>query len=119
HPQALREGGGTYRWHAGAPDDESFERAHAELLARIRTRLPELRLATVDAAGESSEGEPESGIATRTRVTDEYGAAAFAHELRALATEYPELVVLDADLASDCRIRPSELKHPDRFHEPR
>jgi len=117
HPQALREGGGTYRWHAGAPDDESFERAHAELLARIRTRLPELRLATVDAAGESSEGEPESGIATRTRVTDEYVAAAFGEELLALATEYPELVVLDADLASDCRIRPFELEHPDRFHE--
>src|SRR5262249_20112901 len=117
HPQALREGGGTYRWHAGAPDDESFQRAHAELLARIRTRLPELRLVTVDAAGESSEGEPESGIATRTRVTDEYVAAAFGAELLALATECPELVVLDADLASDCRIRPFELEHPDRFHE--
>jgi transketolase len=25
--------------------------------------------------------------------------------------------VLDADLASDCRIRPFELAHPDRFHE--
>jgi transketolase len=23
HPYALREGGGTYRWHAGAPDDAS------------------------------------------------------------------------------------------------
>src|SRR6188474_1231318 len=44
HPAALREGGGTYRWHAGAPDDESFARAHAELLARIRQRLPDLRL---------------------------------------------------------------------------
>ena len=35
HPAALREGGGTYRWHAGAPDDESFERAFAELSDRI------------------------------------------------------------------------------------
>src|SRR5690349_2851087 len=33
HPRALAEGGGTYRWHAGAPDDESFARAHEELLA--------------------------------------------------------------------------------------
>src|SRR5881394_2947272 len=24
HPRALEEGGGTYRWHAGAPDDEAF-----------------------------------------------------------------------------------------------
>jgi transketolase len=26
HPAALREGGGTYRWHAGAPDDDAFTR---------------------------------------------------------------------------------------------
>ena len=39
HPAALREGGGTYRWHAGAPDDESFERAFAELSDRISERL--------------------------------------------------------------------------------
>ena len=26
HPRALVEGGGTYRWHAGAPDDDAFER---------------------------------------------------------------------------------------------
>jgi transketolase len=49
HPHALREGGGTYRWHAGAPDDESFARAHAELIARIRERLPNLRLLSVEA----------------------------------------------------------------------
>ena len=36
HPAALREGGGTYRWHAGAPDDESFERAFAELVGAHR-----------------------------------------------------------------------------------
>src|SRR5919201_1230136 len=35
HPVALQDGGGTYRWHAGAPDDDAFARAHAELLERI------------------------------------------------------------------------------------
>jgi transketolase len=44
HPAALREGGGTYRWHAGAPDDDTFQRAHAELVARVRERLPDLQL---------------------------------------------------------------------------
>jgi transketolase len=116
HPHALREGGGTYRWHAGAPDDESFARAHAELIARIRERLPDLRLVSVEAI-EGSVGEPESGIAMCTRVTDEYVAAAYGEELLALADRHPELVVLDADLASDCRIRPFELAHPERFHE--
>ena len=44
HPAALAEGGGTYRWHAGAPDDDAFERAHAELVARVREKLPDLGL---------------------------------------------------------------------------
>jgi transketolase len=120
HPRALQEGGGTYRWHAGAPDDDAFARAHAELLDRIRERVPDLKLEPVPDEAESAdslEGEPESGIGTRTRVTDEYVAAAYGEALLELADEHPELVVLDADLASDCRIRPFELAHPERFHE--
>jgi transketolase len=121
HPAALRAGGGTYRWHAGAPDDEAFVRAQAELLARIRERLPDLQLEPVDTVDDSRvysvEGEPESGVAMRPKVTDEYVAEAYGNELLALAQDHPELVVLDADLASDCRIRPFELAHPDRFHE--
>jgi transketolase len=117
HPRALAEGGGTYRWHAGAPDDDSFARAHAELVGRIRERLPDLRLVAAGPAEEQSEGEPESGIAVRTRVTDEYVAAAYGEALLELADTQPDLVVLDADLSSDCRIRPFELEHPERFHE--
>ena len=44
HPEALRAGGGTYRWHAGAPDDDAFARARDELLERIRERVPDLQL---------------------------------------------------------------------------
>ena len=117
HPYALREGGGTYGWHAGAPDDESFARAHAELVERIRAQLSDLRLESVESIETGSEGEPESGIATRARVSDEYVADAYGEALLELAAEHPELVVLDADLASDCRIRPFELAHPERFHE--
>jgi transketolase len=115
HPVALREGGGTYRWHAGAPDDEDFERAHGELLARIRERLPDLELETARRLAEAA-GEPESGMGAR-RVTDEHVAAGFGEELRNLVGERPELVVLDADLASDCRIRTIELERPSRFVE--
>ena len=119
HPAALREGGGTYRWHAGAPDDDHFARAHAELVARIRERLPDLRLETVPPLEETAatlEGEPESGAGTR-RVTDEYVAAAYGEQLLELVRERPEVVVLDADLASDCRIRAVELEQPARFVE--
>ncbi|MGZ4409589.1 MAG: transketolase family protein [Gaiellaceae bacterium] len=51
------------------------------------------------------------------RVTDEYVAAAYGEELQRLVAERPEVVVLDADLASDCRIRAVEFEQPSRFIE--
>jgi transketolase len=118
HPAALRAGGGTYRWHAGAPDDDAFGRAHAELLARVREKLPDLELESVPPLEEnvSLEGEPESGAGLRP-VTAEYVAVAFGEELLSLVGKRPEVVVLDADLASDCRIRAVELEQPSRFVE--
>ena len=115
HPAALRDGGGTYRWHAGAPDDDAFARAHAELVERIRARVPDLRLEPVEAL-EGHVAEPQSGIASQ-RVTDEYVAAAYGEELLELVARRPDVVVLDADLASDCRIRAVELEQPERFIE--
>jgi transketolase len=129
HPAALREGGGTYRWHAGAPDDDAFTRAHAELVERVGQRLAALGLEPLrlepaeDPPAEpavSLVGEPESGVGTPAappRVTDEYVAAAYGDALLELAEREPRLVVLDADLASDCRVRGFELAHPDRFLE--
>jgi transketolase len=101
-----------YRWHAGAPDDKHFERAHAELVTRIRERLPDLRLVPVERL-EGAVGEPVSGA----KVTGEYVADAYGEELLRLVEENAELVVLDADLASDCRIRAVELEQPQRFVE--
>jgi transketolase len=121
HPVALRAGGGTYRWHAGAPSDDDFARAYAELVERIRERVPDLELVPVEQLETeriySLEGEPESGAGTRPQVTDEYVAEAYGQALLELAERHPQLVVLDADLASDCRIRPFELAHPERFHQ--
>jgi transketolase len=129
HPAALREGGGTYRWHAGAPDDDAFARAHAELAERVGQRLVALGLEPLrlePAESPTAEpsvslvGEPESGAgapAAQPSVTDEYVAAAYGEALLDLAEREPRLVVLDADLASDCRVRGFELAHPDRFLE--
>ena len=118
HPAALQAGGGTYRWHAGAPDDDTFERAHAEIVARIEERLPDLELEPVASLEESVSlvGEPESGAGLR-RVSDEYVAAAYGEELLQLVGERPDVIVLDADLASDCRIRAVELEQPSHFVE--
>ena len=136
HPRALAEGGGTYRWHAGAPDDEAFEAAERELRDRLDTRLAVLGLAPLstedasplDEGRANLQGEPESGAGMRparlaaggasaspAAVTDEYVVEAYGEALLELGAERDDLVVLDADLASDCRTRAFELAYPDRF----
>ena len=133
HPAALEEGGGTYRWHAGAPDDETFERAARELRQRIEAVSAALDLdapafeavAPLESdGGVSLQGEPESGAGASVarpraalREAAEFVAAAYGDALLELAAREPRLVVLDADLASDCRVRGFELAEPDRFVE--
>ena len=68
HPRALAEGGGTYRWHAGAPDDEVYARRmpscstaswRAELLG---VELPPLEQPPLEEpVAVSLQGEPEGG----------------------------------------------------------
>ena len=124
HPVALADGGGTYRWHAGAPGDEPFARAVAELEASLAERCaavgvdpPALEPVEPEAPVGGLEGEPESGAGTRAtpRVTEEYVVEAYGEALLELGAERDDLVVLDADLASDCRTRAFELAYPDRF----
>ena len=125
HPAALAEGDGTYRWHAGAPGDDPFGLAFAELEARLAERcaalgLQPLALETAEPEEPSRglEGEPESGAGTRRpAVTDEYVVEAYGEALLELAAERDDLVVLDADLASDCRVRAFELAYPERFFQ--
>jgi transketolase len=123
HPTALRVDGGTYRWHAGAPDDESFEQARDELIARIEERLGgTLELEPVppledELPAPALEAEPQSGAGTRVTGTREYVVEAYGEALVELAGRNPALVVLDADLASDCRVRGFEEAFPERFLE--
>ena len=129
HPVALADGGGTYRWHAGAPADEPFARAVEELGARLAERCaalgldpPVLEDVGTEPAVRGLEGEPESGAGTRStavtrREAAEYVVDAYGETLVELGAERDDLVVLDADLASDCRTRAFELAYPDRFFQ--
>jgi len=110
-PRALREGRGIYRWHAGAPDDEAFRLAHEELLEGIEHRLRAANMQ--DLLLESIAAEPK----TTAAVTDEFVAEAFGKRLVQLASERSDLIVLDGDLASDCRVRGFEVAYPERFVE--
>jgi transketolase len=125
HPAAMSAANGYYRWHAGAPPDEAFSKAFAELVARIEARLLEAgesplllkETEPVEAVkpANSLVGEPESRGALKLKDAAEFVAAAYGEALVAAGERRKDLVVLDADLAADCRTRPFELAHSDRF----
>lgn len=131
HPQALRDGNGLYRWHAGAPNDETYTAAYTEIITGINARLKTLELAPLQlesvppeiqtrptgfaAPGNQLFGEQESQPVQQ--VSSEYVATAFGDALTALGAQHPELVVLDADLAADCRVRGFAEAYADRFIE--
>ena len=129
HPRALEDGKGYYRWHAGAPDDDSFLAAHEELVRKVHAvceeaaqRPVELAHIRKDARGEpvfsrDALGEPVSrgAGAVPPAGAREYVVEAYGEALMAAAAGRPDLVVLDADLAADCRTRSFELAFPERF----
>ena len=134
HPFALATHSGLYPWHSGAPDDQSFLKAHQEILVRTNDQLVALgqsALTMKEPVGEEKAqptprqtgdlvGEPISQAAVRLTervVSDEYIADAYGEALVEIAADRPDLVVLDGDLASDCRVRKFEIAYPHRFIE--
>ncbi len=130
HPIALEMGKGLYPWHSGAPDDESFEKGYNELIERINASLSNLGLTPLqlkDIAPEEKRppaamlaGEPLSQAAQEklsAKVTDEFVARAYGQALVEIAARRKDIVVLDADLSSDCKTRDFEYAYPDRFIE--
>lgn len=110
-PQALVDGSGLYRWHAGAPDDETYTRAVEEITARLTKRFTELGLGALGLKDVTPEAKGGSGV------SQEYVADAYGDALVELGASRKDLVVLDGDLAADCRVRKFEKMFPDRFIE--
>ena len=130
HPAALEIGKGLYPWHSGAPDDAAFEEGFKELIQRINADLKAVSLDPLlmtpvepepkAAAPSMLEGEPLSQAALErlsVKPTDEYVSRAYGQALVELAAKRKDIVVLDADLASDCKVRDFENTYPDRFIE--
>jgi transketolase len=111
HPAALAACGGVYRWHAGAPDDRSFEAGFAEITERINHELTECHLAPLVLEEVPATPRAASGVSR------EFVAEAFGRALVDIAAEREDIIVVDGDLAADCRIRAFELKYPERFIE--
>ena len=78
HPAALAAGGGVYRWHAGAPDDEAYGRARAELIERIEAHLTALGALALEleAAPEAGDGDRRRASRASPRAAPGRGASA-------------------------------------------
>jgi transketolase len=112
-PAALKAGDGLYAWHAGAPDDASFEAGHREILDRINEKMAALGLEPL------SLHVVETREKGRTKLKNiaEKVVRAYGQALVELGERRKDIVVLDADLAADCGLRPFEQRFPDRFIE--
>lgn len=127
HPRAMEATGGYYKWHAGAPDDDRYEQALGELTTRIdqglaASGLPCLTFEVVETPVErvprNALGEPVSAGASAgqpMKSTAEYVVDAFGQALVDIGSRRRDVVVMDADLAADCRTRAFELAFPDRY----
>ena len=117
----------VYRWHAGAPwtsrsrqhtpSPPHAERELGDVGSRRwpRGRTPEYGRRAVLLA--DALGEPVSRGADAAGTTEEYVVDAYGQALLDVARRRADVVVLDADLAADCRTRQFELAFPDRFIE--
>jgi transketolase len=129
HPQALKDGGGYYKWHAGAPADDKYLAGRQEIVDRINAgfakhklgvvKLVEIETEPAKETPKQLQGEPESRGSAKASIkaTAEFVADAYGKALVEVAARRKDVVVLDADLAADCRVREFELTYPDRFIE--
>ena len=112
-PTALRDGEGLYKWHAGAPDDDSFQAGYKELLERIDARLNEFGFSPLT----TELIEKRDKHRAKLKDTAEKVVNAFGEALVELGAKRKDIVVLDADLSADCGLRPFENAFPERFVE--
>jgi transketolase len=100
----------TYHFHAGAPSLDDYEAGTREILERVNARLaalgePSVELAAWPLPARVAPTKPEQLV------------VAYGDELLQMARHRPDIVVLDADLLSDCGIEAFKAELPDRFIE--
>jgi transketolase len=108
--EGLACGDQTYHFHAGAPSLADYTAAVVELTARVDGRLA--------AAGEAPLALTSAPLPARTVPSQpERLVVAYGDELLQMARDRREIVVLDADLLSDCGIEAFKAELPGRFIE--
>lgn len=112
-PKALKDENGLYKWHSGAPDDDSYEKGFRELLNRINQNLNKIGLKKID----TEVVETREKHRVRLKDISEKVVNAYGDALVEIAEKRRDIVVLDADLAADCGLRLFEKTFPERFIE--
>ncbi|MFH0919377.1 MAG: 1-deoxy-D-xylulose-5-phosphate synthase N-terminal domain-containing protein [Fibrobacterota bacterium] len=110
HPAALAANNGFYQWHSGAPNDEKYTKAFDELQASIESDYSRYHLGTTVL-------KPVEHEKAASGVSNEYVVDAYGKALLDMAPTAKNLVVLDADLSGDCRVKDFEQRYPNRFVE--
>ncbi|MGE3492473.1 MAG: transketolase C-terminal domain-containing protein [Vicinamibacterales bacterium] len=108
--EGIACGDQTYHFHAGAPTLENYVAATRELIARVNEKLeglglPPAVLTSAPLPARVSPTKPEKIV------------LAYGDELLEMARHRPEIVVMDADLLSDCGIEAFKAELPERFIE--
>lgn len=109
HPRALKENNGFYKWHSGAPDDATYLKGLHELLNSINKDFRKYKLGELKTK--------EVIIDNKAAAQTEFIAEAYGNALSKAARKNKKLIVLDADLAFDCKIKDFSFKFPRQFIE--
>ncbi len=105
------EGKTLYKWHSGAPDDDSYMKGLSELSEAINNLANDLGVGRI----EIPINETERKVATKS--DKEFVTEAYGNALVEIAKTNKKLVLLDGDLSADCKLRNFEKTYPDRFIE--
>jgi transketolase len=108
--EGLAHGDATYHFHAGAPGLKDYVAAVDEISGRLNARLEALNQPPLEL---NRTPLPRRVVPSRP----ERLVVAYGDELLQIARTRRDIVVLDADLLSDCGIEAFKAELPDRFIE--
>lgn len=100
-----------YKFHSGAPDKQSYQKAAQELISTLNAFVSKTSLSTV----EYEVIDMPEVVTSAERV--QKMVPAYSKALVELAKKYPNLMALDADLILDTGLIPFKDKFPERFVE--
>lgn len=112
HPKALKETGGIYVWHDKVPTTEEFKTLLMEVGQRIKGLAEDIKDVKDFLPGTEVHLERPKVDFARESVVE-----GFSRALVSAGEKNKNILVLDADLAAPCGLKPFEKKYPGRFIE--